>query len=414
MSTRPPRELAWPALVVAVATLAVVVGGATVARLLAAVLALIGALAAAPASAHGTSDAFLALEASGARIAVRWDIALRDAAALVELDADGDGTIVAGEWRAAGDALAARALAALEIRADGARCTPGPVRPALARRGDATFAVLAFDVACPRAVGAIELDYRLMADVDATHRAILDVGDGVPRPLRPGAGPQRVRSPVPSGPIPGSGPGGGFAAFAGFGVEGVRHILDGVDHLAFVLALALGAAAAAARDGVALRPTLARLIGLVTLFTVAHSVTLAGSALGWLGLPSRWVESAIAASVALAGAQAWAAARVGRRADAPAWLVFAFGLVHGFGFGAALAESGFGGRPALVALLGFNLGVEAGQLAVLAVAFPAMWALRRAPAWRAVGHPALSAAIVVAGLGWFAMRALVPEASAAP
>jgi hypothetical protein len=400
-SARAPSDPAWRARAVAITTLALALGSATVAWLAAAVLALVGALAAAPAAAHGTSDAFLALEARDARIAVRWDLALRDAAALVELDVDDDGMIATGEWRAAHDALAARALDALEVRADGARCEPGPVAHALARRGDATFAVLRFELACPRPAVAIDLDYRLMADVDATHRAILDVGDGVPRSLRPGAGPTRVALAATSS-----------GALAGFVADGVRHILDGVDHLAFVLALALGATAAAAHDGAALRPTLARLLGLVTLFTVAHSITLAGGALGWLGLPSRWVETAIAASVAAAGVQAWAASRVGRRADAPAWLVFAFGLVHGFGFGAALAEAGFGGRPALLALLGFNLGVEAGQVAVLGVAFPLFWALRGARAWRTVGHPALAAAIVAAGLAWLATRALDPAATA--
>lgn len=370
-----------------------------VARALRVLLALLVAatFAAPPAAAHGTSDAHLALSRDGARIDLRWDIALRDLAAIVELDTDADGTIAAHEWRAAQPAIASRALAAIDLARDGERCTPGPVAHALARRDDTTFAVLRVAFSCGGPVERIDVGYRLMAGVDTTHRAIVDAGDGVPRALRPGDAPVALALDAR---------GGLDASFASFVVEGVHHILGGPDHLAFVLALVLAAVAVAAGSGATLRATLVPLVGIVTLFTVAHSVTLAGTALGWLEAPSRWVESAIAASVAFAGIQAWRARRDGRAGHSPAWLVFAFGLVHGFGFGASLLDAGFEGRPALAALLGFNLGVELGQLGVLAIAFPAMWALRHARAWRSVGHPALAATIVVAGLAWFVQRAL--------
>lgn len=357
------------------------------------------------ARAHGASDAFLALAATPQGVGVRWDIALRDLEALVGLDADQDGAVTAAELRAAEPAVRRAALAAIAFSAGGAPCTPGAVEHGLARRGDSAFAVLRFPVACPSGSGApLEVDYRLLADVDATHRAIVSLGDGERLVLlRPGAGPQAIR--------PATGEGGAFDGFAGFVSEGMAHILDGVDHLMFVLALALASVALAARGARPMRETLLSLAALLTLFTLAHSITLAGVALGWLSLPSRFVESVIAASVALAGVQALVAARGGPTAAArwggtPGALVFAFGLIHGFGFGSALADLGGEGRPALAALLGFNLGVELGQLAALAVAFPLLWALRATRPYRAALQPALAAAIVVAGLGWFVQRAL--------
>jgi hypothetical protein len=89
----------------------------------------------------------------------------------------------------------------------------------------------------------------------------------------------------------------------------------------------------------------------------------------------------------------------------PLWLVFAFGLVHGMGFGSALAGAGFHGRSAVSAILGFNLGVEAGQLAVLVVVFPLVWVLKSTPGFRRVLLPAAALAIVAAGSLWFVARA---------
>jgi hypothetical protein len=363
-------------------------------------IGLLGALPpfAPPAAAHASSDAHLTLRAEGDTVRVRWDVALRDLAALLPLDADTDGAITAREWHDARGAIAATALDALEVRReDGERCVPGPLDHALARRGDGTFAVLRFALACPGAADRVSVSYRLMAQVDTTHRVLLDAGEGVPMVLRPGD--------PPTGVVPGA----AETSVGGFVADGIAHILDGIDHLAFVLALALAAVGAASVDGARLRPTLVRLAGHLTLFTVAHSITLAASALGWVALPSRWVESAIAASVVVAGVQAWRAARIGRSAEAGGGLVFAFGLLHGFGFGAALADAGFGGRPAVVALAGFNLGVELGQLAVLAVVVPVLWSLRAPRGWRAGVGPVLAGAIVLAGLGWFTQRAFELE-----
>lgn len=178
--------------------------------------------------------------------------------------------------------------------------------------------------------------------------------------------------------------------------EGIRHILLGWDHLAFLLALLLA--------GTALRP----LLRTVTAFTLAHSVTLAVAALGFWRPPSAAVEPLIALSVAVAaGANLLPAGR--RGADRGAGIAFAFGLLHGFGFAGALTEAGLRGGSAGWALAGFNVGVEIGQAAVLVCAAPLLAALAaRSPQGHTALVRTLSGLLVAAGVVWTAQRLMAP------
>jgi hydrogenase/urease accessory protein HupE len=138
---------------------------------------------------------------------------------------------------------------------------------------------------------------------------------------------------------------------------GVDHILSGLDHLLFVFALIL------------LIPSPWMLAKTITAFTVAHSITLAAASLGYVSLPQRPVEAVIALSIAFV-ARELIRQRPGERrlSEAYPWVVaFAFGLLHGFGFAGALKETGLPQSDVPVALLTFNLGVEAGQLLFVAV-----------------------------------------------
>lgn len=147
---------------------------------------------------------------------------------------------------------------------------------------------------------------------------------------------------------------------------GIDHILTGLDHLLFVFALIL-----LIRDRWMLVKT-------ITAFTVAHSVTLAGSALGYLSLPQKPVEAVIALSIAFVAVEVVKAARgpEGRSRIAPWIIAFAFGLLHGFGFAGALKEIGLPENDVPLALLLFNLGVEAGQLMFVAGVLVLLAALR--------------------------------------
>ena len=163
---------------------------------------------------------------------------------------------------------------------------------------------------------------------------------------------------------------------------GIFHILTGYDHLSFLMALLLGAAlcrrttvrsdAAAASVKQALGGT----VTVISAFTVAHSLTLILQVLGPGWISTRWVEPAIALSVASVGFE-----NLIPRPPRHRWLlVFGFGLIHGLGFASVLREIGLPRRGLVLSLLSFNLGVEVGQLLVLAITFPLIvGAARRAP-----------------------------------
>ncbi len=183
-------------------------------------------------------------------------------------------------------------------------------------------------------------------------------------------------------------PAGGFVSFLRLGVE---HILEGWDHLLFLLVLLL-------RGGHWLS-----LAKIVTAFTVAHSITLALAALDIVVLPARLVEAVIALSIAVVAAEnLFLRPVVVRR-----WLVsFCFGLVHGFGFSSVLRELGLPAHGLLLSLFGFNAGVELGQALVVALALPAL-ALVRKTRWERRLIWSSSAAILLVGVALFFERAFL-------
>jgi hypothetical protein len=138
----------------------------------------------------------------------------------------------------------------------------------------------------------------------------------------------------------------------------------------------------------------------VTAFTVAHSITLGLATLDVWSPSPKIIEPAIALSIAYVGAENFFVKDAAKRY----WITFPFGLVHGFGFAGALREIAMPKADVPAALLLFNLGVEAGQLAVLAVALPLVFHLRKREAFRTRGVKIASLAIIAAGLVWFVSR----------
>lgn len=185
---------------------------------------------------------------------------------------------------------------------------------------------------------------------------------------------------------------------------GTAHIAEGTDHLLFLLALLLPAPllAAGRRWGPfgGVRYSLRRLLGIVTAFTLGHSLTLLAGALGWLRLPGGPVEALIAVSILVSAAHAWRPLFAGREAAVAA----GFGLVHGLAFAGTLADLQLDGGRMALSILGFNLGIELMQLAVIALVVPWLLLLScspRAYAWVRVGGAAFAG---VAALAWLAER----------
>ncbi len=169
---------------------------------------------------------------------------------------------------------------------------------------------------------------------------------------------------------------------------GVEHIATGYDHVLFLLALLL--------IGGGLRG----LVGVVSAFTVAHSITLALATLDLVALPTRLVESAIALSIA------WVALEnvLFDRSHGRWRITFLFGLVHGFGFASILRGMQLPSESLLASLFAFNLGVESGQVLIVVLAYPAIVAIQRTPRRRVI-VATVSSLILTLALYWFIERA---------
>jgi hydrogenase/urease accessory protein HupE len=181
------------------------------------------------------------------------------------------------------------------------------------------------------------------------------------------------------------------STFPGFVRLGVKHIWTGYDHLLFLSALLL------------VCRNFKSAVQVVTCFTLAHSLTLAFATLNLVWVSSRVVEPTIAASIIYVGVENLF------QPEGPKgrWLItFLFGLVHGLGFATVLRDMGISSSTTGVALplVGFNLGVEAGQLAVACLLLPLISKLRNFEPFLKRGIPACSATVAVAGCYWFAQR----------
>lgn len=368
-------------------------------------------LLASSAWAHKASDAYLSLQVDSSRIEQRFDIAVRDIDRELVLDANDDGVLTWGEVRTRWTDIAALAADGVQVSAEERGCrVEHTAPPALDEHSDGRYVVIAQTLQCDAPVQALGVSYRLFARSDPTHRGVtrvLSAGVTQAAVLIPGEPAHRF-SLQGGGAASTSSTEGvtGFAGFAGFVSEGVHHILVGIDHIFFLLALLLPAVLVRAPQGwvaaPAIRPVLMEVLRVVTAFTVAHSITLALAVFGVLDPPSRWVESLIAASIVFAALNNIRPV-VGRRR----WLItFAFGLVHGFGFAGALKDVGLVGSALIGPLIGFNLGVEIGQLGIVALFVPLAWVWRPTPAYRRVAMLGGSGAMAVLAMVWLIERSL--------
>jgi HupE/UreJ protein len=366
---------------------------------LATLLLLVAGSLLSPAHAHKPSDAYLSLQVAETRVAGQWDIALRDLDFAIGLDRNEDGAITWGEVRQQGAAIHAYALARLGLASGDASCPLTPGALLIDQHSDGAYAVLRFTAECRQRIATLDVNYRLFFDLDAQHKGLLRLNQGTAtqtgifsagqaRHSYPLATPNRWRQ---------------LLDYIG---EGVWHIWIGFDHILFLVSLLLPAVLLWQSGRwvpvYGFRVAAWDVVRVVTAFTVAHSITLTLATLSVVNLPSRLVESAIALSVVLAALNNLFP-RVGRGRWAVA---FAFGLIHGFGFASVLADLGLPQQELALSLLGFNVGVELGQLAIVAGFLPVAYLLRATPFYRLVVLRTGSLAIVVLASVWLAERGL--------
>jgi len=356
-------------------------------------------LQATTALAHKPSDSYLTLRTTTTNLVGEWHLALRDLEDAVGLDANDDGVITWNELRAKEPAIAAYALARLHF-SNGNH--PGQVCLTdllVDNHSDGAYAVLRFKVAGLGRPAALNINYQALFDIDPSHRGLLRVeSDGLSRlaVFAPETSTQQIDLAKPAR----------ATALIAFIQEGIWHIWSGYDHMLFLIALLLPGVMRRASEGweplTAAGPALGNVLKIVTAFTVAHSITLSLAALGMVHLAARFVESAIAASVVLAAFNNLVPLFAER-----GWMVaFGFGLVHGFGFANALRDLGLQHGQLAVTLLGFNVGVELGQLLIVAVFLPVAFGLRHLLFYRRFVLRFGSAAILTVAASWFAERVL--------
>lgn len=311
---------------------------------------------------------------------------------LPSADKNGDRALDDGELADARGGLVERVIARVAVRADGAPC-PGTLEGAGSVEGDGVMLRARFT--CPKRPKRVALAATFVDALSPGHRhlATLEGGGTLTDAVLHAASPAVSHDvgPGADGPAPSaaasSGP--GFGEMVKLGVE---HIVTGYDHLVFLLGLVL------------LGGRWRALLWVVTAFTLAHSITLGVAALGVWSPSPRVVEPLIAASIVYVGVENFFVKDAERR-----WRVtLPFGLIHGFGFAGALAEVKLAPSRVPAALFAFNLGVEAGQLAVLAPVLPLVLWLRRRKWFEVWGVRGASACIVVAGLVWLVARIASP------
>jgi len=348
--------------------------------------------------AHKPSDSYLALTVESNHVHGQWDIALRDLDYAMGLDANDDGNITWAELRDRKEAVYSYALNRLEIAVNQQNCPLKPTDILVDEHSDGHYAVLNFQAACLAEAQQLSIAYRLFFDLDPQHRGLLRLirnertDTTIFSPDR-----KQVEFVLSSVRKP-------WQELLNFAYEGVWHIWIGFDHILFLLSLLLPAALV--REDSSWRPkqSFSRafwdVLAVVTAFTLAHSITLSLAALGYISLPTRWVESAIAASVAIAALNNIYPVFVHRRT----WFAFSFGLIHGMGIASVLLDMGLPDAQRVLSLLGFNLGVEAGQLAIVSVALPLIALFSQYRYYPALVMKLGSACIVTIALFWLAER----------
>ena len=358
-------------------------------------------LLSAPAKAHKPSDSYLTLDVREARVDGQWDIALRDLDMAIGLDQDGNGELTWNEVRARHGAIAAYALARLKLASAGVPCPLRVVEQLLDDHSDGAYAVLRLRGDCGAAGGGtiatLEVDYRLLFDIDPQHKGLLQLRHGGQVSTAIFA-PDRARQALRVADAS------AWRQFGDYVRHGVWHIWIGFDHILFLLSLLLPAVLVYRerqwQGRATFRAAVLDVLKIVTAFTLAHSITLTLATLGVVALPSRLVESGIAASVALAALNNVWPLFHGRRA----LVAFAFGLIHGFGFASVLLDLGLPKTALLLSLVGFNVGVELGQLTIVLLFLPLAFLARNTMLYRRGILGAGSCMIALLALAWLAER----------
>lgn len=353
--------------------------------------------------AHKPSDSYLWLQSNtdSPLISGRWDIALRDLQRFIPLDANRDGSITWGELLRQQGTIATKVLPTLTISTlqddSSGPCPVTLTRLQVNDHVDGTYAALHLQGECAMPVKGLQVNYQFLFSLDPDHHGLLRLQQDDDEFSATFSTSDRSQHFQTGSGMP-------WKRFQGFVGQGVHHILIGYDHILFLLTLLFPAVLVWRRGGwqpaASMSKALMETLSIVTAFTVTHSLTLGLATLGIISLPSWLVESAIAATVAIG-----AVANLAPRYFPRRWVMaFVFGLIHGLGFASVLADLGLTNSGILLPLLGFNLGVELGQAAIVLVFVPVAYLLRQTHFYQRIFVPVGSLSIMMLAGVWLAQR----------
>ena len=356
------------------------------------------------AQAHSSSNSYIIFSTQNQASVLRADINFRDVDLVFDLDQNKDGKVSWGETLAKTAEIQAWLEQGIQLNTTSQKCSLTQMNMKASDHADGTYLSVEWAVACLGAAQegptGLKLRYSLLFDQDNLHRALVKIdlpdsqSSAILSPERPEVSLTKANDSLTH-------------VLARYLIEGVWHIWIGVDHILFLLSLLILAFLEPTRKSVIHWPAVKNVktsvldvLTVVTAFTLAHSITLGLTIFKWLEPSADFIEPVIALSVvaaALNNLLGWAALR--------RWqLAFAFGLVHGFGFANVLLDLGLPSDQLAIALGGFNLGVELGQIAIVLVFLPLAWTLRHTIFYRWVVVVGGSLAIAALGLIWTLQR----------
>ena len=359
--------------------------------------------------AHSTGESYVFLNVTEESLSGRFEVPFQELNKAIPLDLDGDGAITKDEF----EALAGDIYAYLEPRLvfyEGERSHPVEIRghQFFDGAGFDVFAQAQFDVpSLERLPELLDADYRFLFDgLDRNHRGLLIIESN----SRAGIAENESQYSVvfqadetrQTFNVDGVS---GWVIFSRFVGEGVYHIVPiGYDHILFLLSLLLASVMVVQGGRWTPAPSFREpfwfVVKVVSLFTIAHTITLSLAALGIIRLPVVLAEAVIALSIAVAAVNNLYPFIQNRT-----WsIVFILGLFHGFGFANVLDPLGAQGRSLIPALAGFNIGVEIGQLIVVFAAFPVLYLIRRLSVYKPLVLQAGSVALIAVAGFWFVER----------
>ena len=346
-------------------------------------------------SAHELSTTYVSVELDKSQsIKGHVKLDVLDLKEVINLDLNADGKLIWGEIESNKERIQSYVTNGFRMRRDEQNCSLDfDPSIALQNLNDVSYLILPYSSNC-EGVSSLQFEYSLLFDAAANHKAIFRVEVAEQEHVFI-MDDRKTKHSINLELNESS----SFMTFATFVYQGIFHILIGLDHILFLFTLLL--TVCLYRDkgewkGIeSPRSIIKNTLWIVTSFTIAHSITLSGTALGIIPTMGSWIEVVIAASILFNVIN-----NIFPFVKKLSLITFVFGLIHGMGFAGALSELGLSNEHQLLSVVGFNLGVEIGQIAILVVLLPILLMLRKNRAYCWYGVQFLSVIVGALAVYW--------------